>query len=105
MRVNVTHTTRLDYSAEVVESVTETRLGPRSDTDQNWHSFELRAMPNASVNQFVDGFGNSTHLITLAAPHRYVEIVARSTVYTLLIDPFWMPPAPEIQHCASKLNL
>ena len=31
MRVAVTHTTRLDYSAEVVEGVMDARLGPFSD--------------------------------------------------------------------------
>lgn len=51
-------------------------------------------MPNASVNQFVDGFGNSAHLITVASPHQYVEILSRSTVLTLLADPFRPPDGP-----------
>jgi transglutaminase-like putative cysteine protease len=78
----------------VVEGVTEARLGPRSDADQHWLGFDLRTSPAAYVNQLVDGFGNTTHLITLAAPHRHLEIVAHSTVETLLEDPFRMPSTP-----------
>jgi transglutaminase-like putative cysteine protease len=94
VRIDVAHLTRLEYSDDVVECVTEARLGPRSDFDQHWNSFELRAHPNASINQFQDGFDNSTHLITLSTPHRYLEIAARSTVYTLLQDPFRFPDWP-----------
>jgi transglutaminase-like putative cysteine protease len=88
------HTTRLEYSASVVEGVTEARLGPRSDAHQHWQQFDLRAAPNAALNQFVDGFGNTTHLVTSAASHTLLEIVARSQVETLLEDPFALPVAP-----------
>jgi transglutaminase-like putative cysteine protease len=94
MRVDVVHTTRLEYAAEVVEGVTEARLGPRSDADQSCLRFELRTAPGASVNQFVDGFGNVTHLITFATPHRFMEIVTRSSIQTLLVDPFRVPDVP-----------
>ena len=92
MKVGIVHTTRLEYSEDVAEGVTEARLGPRSDADQHWLRFDLRAMPGASVNQYVDGFGNNTHLITLSSPHDFLEIVARSGVDTLLEDPFQLPP-------------
>jgi transglutaminase-like putative cysteine protease len=94
VKVGIVHTTRLEYSQDVVEGVTEARLGPRSDADQHWFNFDLRTSPAAHVHQFVDGFGNSTHLITLAEPHRFLEIVARSTVDTLLKDPFQRPSTP-----------
>jgi transglutaminase-like putative cysteine protease len=94
MRISIVHLTRLDYSADVIECVTEARLGPLSDVTQHWQSFELRASPNAAINQFFDGFGNSTHLITLAVPHRYLEMVARSSVLTLTYDPFQLPVEP-----------
>jgi len=91
VKVDVTHTTRLEYTADVVEGVTQARMGPHSDAHQHCQQFALRASPSAAVNQYVDGFGNATHLITVAAPHRYVEIVARSNVETLLGDPFQPP--------------
>ena len=68
MRVAITHTTRLDYGADVVEAVMDTRLGPRSDVHQRWDVFELRAAPSAAVRSYSDGFGNAAHLITIAGP-------------------------------------
>jgi transglutaminase-like putative cysteine protease len=88
------HTTRLEYTADVVEGVTQARMGPHSDAHQHCQQFDLRATPSATVNQYVDGFGNPTHLLTVAAPHRYMEIVARSHVETLLGDPFRQPEVP-----------
>ena len=94
MKVSLGHTTRLEYSEDVAEGVTEARLGPLSDSDQHWLQFDLRAAPNASSNRYVDGFGNATHLITVSVPHNYLEIVARSTVDTLLTDPIRQPDGP-----------
>jgi transglutaminase-like putative cysteine protease len=102
VKVGVVHTTRLEYSENVAEGVTEARLGPRSDADQHWLGFDLRTSPPAAVNQFVDGFGNVTHLITLAVPHPHLEIVARSTVDTLLEDPFSTPASPQTELTASE---
>ncbi|HVG98382.1 MAG TPA: transglutaminase family protein [Chloroflexota bacterium] len=91
MRVSVTHTTRLDYSTDVVEAVMDTRLGPFSDMHQRWDGYEIRAAPGASVRRYNDGFGNAAHLITISRPHRYVEVVTRGEVETLLEDPFSLP--------------
>ncbi|HEX2514002.1 MAG TPA: transglutaminase family protein [Chloroflexota bacterium] len=92
--VAVIHTTRLDYSADVVEAVMDTRLGPFSDAHQRWDAFSLRAGPGAAVRRYADGFGNAAHLITLRRPHRYVEIVTQGTIETLLDDPFSLPVLP-----------
>lgn len=92
MRVAITHTTRLDYNAAVVEGVMDTRLGPLSDRDQRWERFELRVRPLAAVRQYTDGFNNIAHLITIAKPHEYVEVVTQGEVQTYLADPF-APPA------------
>lgn len=91
MRVAIAHTTRLDYSAEVVEGVMDTRLGPLSDADQRWERHELRVSPSASVRRYVDGFDNTAHLVTIARPHRFLEVVALGEVQTLLDDPFRIP--------------
>lgn len=94
MRVSVSHSTRLEYSAEVSEGIMDVRLGPLSDVDQRWQSFDLRANPSAAVSPYVDGFGNTAHLISLRRPHSYVEVVSRGEVETLLEDPFALPPRP-----------
>ena len=49
MRVRIQHTTRLDYTADVVEGVTDGRLGPLSDGHQRWERFSLRVDPPAAV--------------------------------------------------------
>jgi transglutaminase-like putative cysteine protease len=94
MKVAITHTTRLAYGTHVVEGVMDVRLGPRSDADQRWQEYDLRATPNAAIRRYYDGFGNTAHLVTIARPHDSVELVSRGTVDTLLDDPFEMPPTP-----------
>jgi transglutaminase-like putative cysteine protease len=91
VRIAVEHRTTLSYSADVVESVMDARLGPRTDEHQRWISFALRVEPSASVRRYNDGFGNAAHLITLARPHRAVDVVMRGEVETTLADPFALP--------------
>ena len=91
MRVSIAHTTRLDYDADVVESVMDARLGPRTDPDQRWDRFDLSAQPVASVRRYTDAFGNTAHLVTFAKGHRSLEVITHAEVETLLLDPF----APE----------
>jgi transglutaminase-like putative cysteine protease len=94
MRVAVTHTTRLRYGTHVVEGVMDVRLGPRSDVDQRWQEYDLRARPNAAIRRYYDGFGNAAHLVTIARPHDEVELVSHGVVETLLDDPFRLPATP-----------
>ncbi len=97
MRVEVEHTTRLSYTTDVVESVMDARLGPRSDVHQRWGPYELRVVPAAAVRRYSDSFGNIAHLMTIAKPHREVEVTMCGEIETLLRDPFRAPrelPAP-----------
>ena len=97
MRVEVEHTTRLSYTTDVVESVMDARLGPRSDVHQRWGPYELRVGPAAAVRRYSDSFGNIAHLMTIAKPHREVEVTMCGEIETLLRDPFRAPrelPAP-----------
>lgn len=91
MRVSIRHTTRLEYDGDVVESVMDARLGPRSDEDQRWGRFELRTSPAAAVRRYADAFGNIAHLISVAAPHGHLEVATIGEVETLLADPFALP--------------
>lgn len=94
MRVSISHRTRLDYSAEVVQGVMDTRLGPLSDAHQRWERQSLQVTPTGSVREYSDAFDNVAHLITVARPHQYVELHATSTVETLLADPFALLVVP-----------
>lgn len=97
MKVSLRHKTRLEYDTEVVESVMDARLGPRSDEDQRWGRFELRTSPVAAVRRYADAFGNIAHLISVAAPHSFLEVVTIGEIETHLADPFALPrsrPAP-----------
>lgn len=91
MKVRLEHITRLDYSTDVVEGVMDVRLGPLSDADQRWDVFTINVSPNGSVRRYTDGFGNRAHLITVAKPHRMLEVVTRCDVVTTLEDPFSPP--------------
>jgi len=92
MRVAIKHSTRIDYTDDVLEGVMDVRLGPFSDPDQQWQRFHLAAAPNASVARYSDGFANTAHLVTFKRPHRFVEVTAEGDVDTLLEDPFVPPP-------------
>ena len=91
MKVHLEHITRLDYSTDVVEGVMDVRLGPLSDPDQRWDVFTIAVSPSGSVRRYTDGFGNRAHLVTVAKPHRMLEVVTRCDVVTTLADPFSPP--------------
>jgi len=54
------------------------RLGPFTDATQRWDRFTLSVTPSGSVRQYVDGFGNRTHLVTVGKPHRTLEVVTKN---------------------------
>lgn len=91
MRVRLRHVTRLDYAENVMNGVMDARLGPLSDDHQRWSEFDVSVAPNASVNRYLDSFGNVAHLVTLRRPHRFLEVTSRGEVETLVRDPFALP--------------
>jgi transglutaminase-like putative cysteine protease len=104
MKIAITHTTKLDYDAEVVESVMDARLGPRTDEDQRWERFDLRTAPPSALRRYGDGFGNVAHLLSVARPHRSLEVKTTNQVVTLLTDPFRPPRAAPAPLDASALS-
>ncbi len=94
MHIGITHVTRLEYDHEVVEGIFDNRLGPHSDMHQRWERHDLVVRPRASTRRYTDGFGNAANLITIPAPHNFVEVISRGEVGTLLVDPFALPPEP-----------
>jgi transglutaminase-like putative cysteine protease len=91
MRASVAHVSRLEYDADVFESIMDVRLGPLDDADQHVERFHLRLEPGGHARQYVDGFGNVAHLLTSTRPHSAVEVSVRSEVETALVDPFALP--------------
>ena len=91
MKIQLRHTTRLDYTNEVTDGVMDVRLGPLSDDHQRWVAFQLHATPNAAVGSYVDGFGNAANLITVRRAHKFLEVESRGEIETLLSDPFMVP--------------
>ena len=91
MRVRVEHVTRFDYDADVVESVIDVRLGPRSDPHQRWGRFNIAVDPAGAVRRYGDGFGNTGFLVTLARAHKHLELRMTGEIETLLADPFALP--------------
>lgn len=94
MKVRVEHTTRFEYDSDVVESVIDVRLGPRSDAHQRWGRFEIGVDPAGAVRRYADGLGNTAFLVTLARPHRHLELRTVGEIETLLADPFAAPAQP-----------
>jgi transglutaminase-like putative cysteine protease len=94
VKVRVEHTTRFEYDADVVESVIDVRLGPRSDAHQRWGRFDIRVDPAGSARRYGDGFGNTGFLVTLARAHRHLDLRTSGEIETLLADPFAVPGQP-----------
>lgn len=92
MRIAIEHVTRLDYDGEATDAIAEVRLGPRNDEDQQVTDHTLTVTPQASISQYVDGFGNNVHVVAISRPHRFSEYHARSETRTFLADPFAVPP-------------
>ena len=91
MKVRVEHLTRFEYDSDVVESVIDVRLGPRSDAHQRWGAFEIGIEPAGSYRRYSDGFGNTGFLVTLARPHKRLHLRTAGEIETLLVDPFAVP--------------
>jgi transglutaminase-like putative cysteine protease len=91
VKVRVEHVTRLEYDSDVVESVIDVRLGPRSDPHQRWGRFNIALDPAGAIRRYSDGFGNTGFLVTLARPHRQLELRTTGEIETLLTDPFAIP--------------
>ena len=82
MIIEVHHETRLAYSNPVIESVTEVRLEPPSDSAQSVHSFRLTVSPDAEISRYGDGFGNRVHHFNILPSCQEIRVVAVGAVET-----------------------
>lgn len=82
MRLEITHTTRYDYSAPVREAHMELRLRPLDGYGQRVEEHRLDVRPDVRLGSYVDGFGNVVHYFDRLPAHESLEIRSVSVVET-----------------------
>ncbi len=80
MMYRITHTTRFEYEEPAYDSQNELRMRPWDRDGQRCVTFDLSTNEPSSTIEYGDFFGNRAHSICVSAPHRKLEIVARSIV-------------------------
>ena len=77
---SVRHLTKFVYSKCVSESVMETRMHPRSDSNQRCLSFSLSVSPRCRVFSYRDHLGNQIQHFDIPAEHNQLVIIAESLI-------------------------
>ena len=77
---SVRHLTKFVYSKPVSESVMETRMHPRSDSNQRCLSFQLSVSPRCRVFSYRDHLGNNVQHFNIPGEHTQLVIVAESLI-------------------------
>jgi len=83
MWLTVEHITRYAYDAPINEAYTEVRLKPVHRDGQRCSSFSVATEPRgATVNEYVDRFGNVVHHFDVLEVHERLVVTVRSEVWT-----------------------
>ena len=82
----IEHVSRYLYASPVRHCVMSLCMKPRDDDSQRLLDFEASTVPDAPLNEEVDGFGNTKHVLTIHRAHQVLEVTARSTVETARAD-------------------
>ncbi len=77
---SVRHLTKFVYASRVSESVMETRMHPRSDSNQRCLSFSLSVSPRCRVFSYRDHLGNQVQHFDIPGQHSQLVIIAESLV-------------------------
>jgi transglutaminase-like putative cysteine protease len=80
MYYSIRHLTKFTYETPVSESVMETRMRPRSDSNQRCLLFHLSVSPRCTVFSFRDHMGNHIHHFDIPGAHAQLVIVAEAMV-------------------------
>jgi transglutaminase-like putative cysteine protease len=80
MYYSIRHLTKFTYEQPVSESVMETRMRPRSDSNQRCLLFHLSVSPRCTVYSFRDHMGNHIHHFDIPGSHAQLVIVAEAVV-------------------------
>ena len=76
----VRHLTRFRYSQPISESIMETRMHPRSDSNQHCLTFSLSVIPRCRVFSYRDHLGNNVQHFDIPGEHTQLVIIAESVV-------------------------
>jgi transglutaminase-like putative cysteine protease len=76
----VRHLTRFRYSHAISESIMETRMHPRSDSQQHCLTFSLSVSPRCRVFSYRDHYGNVVQHFDIPGEHNQLVIVAESVI-------------------------
>ena len=77
---SIRHLTRFRYSRPITESIMETRMHPRSDTNQHCLTFSLSVSPRCRVFTYRDHLGNNVQHFNIPGEHTQLVIIAESVV-------------------------
>jgi len=77
---SIRHLTRFRYSHPITESIMETRMHPRSDSNQHCLAFSLSVSPRCRVFTYRDHQGNNVQHFDIPGEHNQLVIVAESVV-------------------------
>ena len=77
---SIRHLTRFRYSRPISESIMETRMHPRSDTNQHCLTFSLSVSPRCRVFSYRDHLGNNVQHFNIPGEHTQLVIVAESVI-------------------------
>ena len=77
---SIRHLTRFRYSNSISESIMETRMHPRSDSQQQCLSFSLSVSPRCRAFTYRDHLGNNVHHFDIPGEHNQLVIIAESVV-------------------------
>ena len=77
---SIRHLTRFRYSQPISESIMETRMHPRSDSNQHCLTFSLSVSPRCRVFSYRDHLGNNVQHFDIPGEHNQLVIVAESVV-------------------------
>jgi transglutaminase-like putative cysteine protease len=80
MYYSIRHLTKFLYKTQVSESIMETRMHPRSDSNQHCLTFSLSVSPRCRVFSYRDHQGNNIQHFDIPGDHNQLVIVAESVV-------------------------
>ncbi|MGE5651308.1 MAG: transglutaminase family protein [Bacillota bacterium] len=84
MQLTIRHETVYRYTAPLSYTIQQLRLSPRLEAHQRPLSWHI-ATPGRR-HEFVDAFGNISHMLTITGMHDEVRIVAAGTVSVMPLD-------------------
>lgn len=84
MQLAIRHETVYRYTAPLRYTIQQLRLSPRAEPHQRTLSWQIDTAGRR--NEFVDAFGNLSHILTITGKHDEVRIVAGGTVNITPLD-------------------